>query len=131
MKNLRVSAGVLTRDGGEFLLGQRPKGKAFAGYWEFPGGKLEAGETEREALDRELNEELGIEVVEAKLWRVEHAVYPHASIELNFFHVSQWKNDPWGKEGQRIIWETLPLLNARPILPANKVIIEAMKELLC
>jgi 8-oxo-dGTP diphosphatase len=73
-----VAVGVLIRPGGDFLLTSRPAGKVYAGYWEFPGGKLEPGETVEQALQRELQEELGIVIGHAKPWKVEMVDYPHA-----------------------------------------------------
>jgi 8-oxo-dGTP diphosphatase len=82
---VRVAAAVLLRGDGVVLLAQRPAGKAYAGYWEFPGGKLEPGENPGEALTRELREELGIRVRRASPWFIQEFVYPHAHVELHFF----------------------------------------------
>jgi len=90
---VRVAAAVLLRPDGQVLLAQRPAGKPYAGYWEFPGGKLEPGETPRHALDRELDEELGIIVRRATPWLVQEFVYPHAHVELNFFRVFEWEGE--------------------------------------
>jgi 8-oxo-dGTP diphosphatase len=84
---VRVAAAVILRADGRVLLAQRPPGKAYAGYWEFPGGKLEPGESPRAALDRELHEELGLRVRRAAPWLVQRFVYPHAHVELHFFRV--------------------------------------------
>ena len=88
------------------LLAQRPAGKAYAGYWEFPGGKLEPGETPRAALDRELAEELGLAVRRAAPWLVQHFRYPHAHVELHFFRVFEWDGEPVGHDGQAFAWQT-------------------------
>jgi len=90
----RVAAAVILRGNGDVLLAQRPTGKAYAGYWEFPGGKLEPGETPRHALDRELREELGLEVTHAAPWFMQRYDYPHADVELNFFRVFAWTGEP-------------------------------------
>ena len=121
-----VAAGVLVRPDGEFLLAQRPATKAYAGYWEFPGGKLEAGETTSQALARELREELGIEVRSAHPWLTREYVYPHAAVRLHFCRVVQWDGDPRGLEGQALAWQRLPQLTVAPLLPANGPILRAL-----
>ncbi len=114
----RVAAGILLRDG-QFLLASRPAGKAYAGYWEFPGGKLEDGETPHDALCRELHEEMGITVTAATPWLVQRFVYPHAHVELHFFRVTGWEGTPHPKEGQQFAWQATGALTVSPILPAN------------
>src|SRR5206468_2527422 len=86
-KIVRVAAAVIMRHDGCVLLAQRPAGKPYAGYWEFPGGKLEIGESALAALERELHEELGITVTRAVPWMTQEFVYPHAHVELDFFRV--------------------------------------------
>jgi 8-oxo-dGTP diphosphatase len=127
---VRVAAAVLTRPGKEFLLTQRPPGKVYAGYWEFPGGKIETGEAAQAALARELEEELGIVVVQATPWQIVHFTYPHAEVELHFFHVTAWRGDPYGREGQDCSWQTLESCQALQVLPANDGILKALPELL-
>ena len=86
-----VAVGVLVRiSDGAFLLTSRPEGKPYAGYWEFPGGKRETGESILETLKRELLEEIGITVQNAQPWKQELFDYPHALVRLNFFKVTQW-----------------------------------------
>ena len=87
---VEVAAAVLQRPDGSFLLAQRPPDKIWSGYWEFPGGKIEPGETPYHALVRELREELGIEVETAYPWVTRIFAYPHATVRLNFFHVTKW-----------------------------------------
>lgn len=130
MKSVRVAAAVLTRSGKEFLLTQRPAGKVYAGYWEFPGGKIEAGETEQAALARELEEELGIVVECAAPWQIVHFTYPHAEVELHFFHVSAWQGEPYGREGQSCGWQTMESCRELLLLPANHGILKALPVLL-
>ncbi|MCL2871569.1 MAG: 8-oxo-dGTP diphosphatase MutT [Betaproteobacteria bacterium] len=130
MKAVRVAAAILTRSGKEFLLTQRPAGKVYAGYWEFPGGKIEAGETEQAALARELEEELGIVVERATPWQIVHFTYPHAEVELHFFHVSAWLGEPYGREGQNCGWQTLESCQELLLLPANHGILKALPVLL-
>lgn len=87
---VKVVAGVLFDSAGRFFLASRPEGKPYAGYWEFPGGKIEAGETPLAALQRELQEELGIQVQQCTPWIHKHFVYEHATVELSFFRVTAW-----------------------------------------
>src|SRR5262249_36996900 len=82
------AAAVLERADGSFLLAQRPAGKVYAGYWEFPGGKIEAGEAPDAALARELHEELGIDVASAYPWITRVYTYPHGTVRLRFFRVT-------------------------------------------
>jgi 8-oxo-dGTP diphosphatase len=113
-----VAVGVLIRPDGDFLLTSRPEGKVYAGYWEFPGGKLEAGETVLQALQRELQEELGITTLQAALWRTELVDYPHALVRLNFCKVSKWRGELQMREAQQFAWQRLPVQCA-PVLPGT------------
>jgi 8-oxo-dGTP diphosphatase len=108
--------GVLLDAEGRFLLTSRPEGKVYAGYWEFPGGKLEAGETVEQALRRELLEEIGVVIAAAEPWRVELVDYPHALVRLNFCKVCAWTGQLEMREGQRFAWASLPVAQA-PVLP--------------
>ncbi len=122
---LVVAAGVLLRDR-RFLMASRPRGKVYGGYWEFPGGKAEAGETPRTALIRELAEELGIEVVRADPWIVREHLYPHAHVRLHFFRVSAWCGEPHPHEGQRLAWLAPQDAPPEPMLPANGPVLRAL-----
>ena len=113
-----VAVGVLIDADGRFLLTSRPAGKVYAGYWEFPGGKLEAGESVEAALARELHEELGIAVGAVQPWRVELVDYPHALVRLHFCKVFAWRGEFEMREGQRMAWQTLPV-SVRPVLPGT------------
>jgi 8-oxo-dGTP diphosphatase len=113
-----VAVGVLIDPQGRFLLTSRPAGKVFAGYWEFPGGKLEPGETVDQALRRELHEELGITIGAATPWHVELMDYPHARVRLHFCKVFRWHGEFQMREGQAMAWETLPV-QTRPLLPGT------------
>lgn len=124
---LRVAAAVLVRDDGKVLLAQRLAGTPYPGYWEFPGGKLEAGETARDALVRELDEELGIAVTRAVPWLVQRYVYPHAHVELSFFRVFGWRGIPRGRDGQAIAWQTPGAFEVAPLLPANTVVLRSLE----
>jgi 8-oxo-dGTP diphosphatase len=118
-----VAVGVLVRADGAFLLTTRPPGKAYAGYWEFPGGKLEPGETVLQALARELYEELGIRIAAAEPWRVEVVDYPHALVRLNFCKVLQWSGALQMREGQAFSWEQLPVA-VFPVLPGTVPVLD-------
>ena len=104
-KIVEVAAAVLQRLDGTFLLAQRPANKIWPGYWEFPGGKIEHGETPRHALIRELREELGIEVETAYPWVTRIFTYPHATVRLNFFRVTEWSGELHPHEGQQFAWQ--------------------------
>ena len=122
----RVAAAVIER-GGEVLLAQRPPGKVYAGYWEFPGGKLERGEAPRDALVRELREELGLHVREASPWLVQRYLYPHADVELHFFRVRAFDGEPVGHDGQAFAWQDPHAIDVAPLLPANTRVLAALR----
>ncbi len=112
-----VAVGILMKPDGDILFGQRPPGKPYAGYWEFPGGKVEAGESIADALKREFLEELGVEILSAEPWcGVEH-VYPHAHVRLHFYISREWRGEPQSLEGQAFAWQGKVQLE--PILPAT------------
>lgn len=123
---LEVVAAVILKPDGQFLLAERPPGKIYAGFWEFPGGKVEAGETPHAALARELHEELGIEVDEATPWLTRIYTYPHATVRLNFFRVTRWHGEAHGKENQRLAWQATDAVTVAPLLPANGPILRAL-----
>jgi 8-oxo-dGTP diphosphatase len=115
-----VAVGVLTRDDGSFLLAERPHGKPMAGYWEFPGGKVEAGESVFDALVREFDEELGLRIVHASSWVQRVVVYPHATVRLHFWRSfgagTGWAGEPVAREGQAFRWERIDSLTTGPWL---------------
>ena len=113
-----VAVGVLIDAEGRFLLTSRPAGKVFAGYWEFPGGKLEAGETVEQALKRELHEEIGIDIGAVQPWKVELMDYPHARVRLHFCKVYEWRGAFEMRERQAMAWQTLPV-TVSPVLPGT------------
>lgn len=113
-----VAVGVLFDAAGRFLLTSRPQGKVYADYWEFPGGKLERGETVAAALRRELHEELGITIGEPQPWKVELVDYPHARVRLHFCKVTAWQGDFEMREGQQMAWQQLPV-EVAPVLPGT------------
>jgi 8-oxo-dGTP diphosphatase len=118
-----VAVGVLIAADGRFLLTSRPVGKVYAGYWEFPGGKLEAGETVEQALRRELQEEIGITIGQAHAWRDALVDYPHALVRLHFCKVFDWSGTLHMHEGQQFSWEHLPVRCA-PVLPGTVPVLE-------
>jgi 8-oxo-dGTP diphosphatase len=122
-KVTEVAVGVLIRPDGAFLLTSRPKGKVYEGYWEFPGGKLEAGESVQQALQRELLEELGIVIGEAQPWKVELVDYPHALVRLNFCKVMVWTGELQMREGQQFSWQRLPV-QVVPVLPGTVPVLQ-------
>ena len=126
MTIVRVAAAVITRSDGCVLLAQRPTGKPYAGYWEFPGGKLEPGESAMGALTRELKEELGITVTRAAPWIAQEFVYPHAHVELDFFRVLGWIGEPFGHDGQAFAWQKPGAFDVAPLLPANTRVLAAL-----
>ena len=113
-----VAVGVLIDASGAFLLTSRPPGKVYAGYWEFPGGKLETGETVEQALRRELEEEIGLTIGPAQAWRAELVDYPHALVRLHFCKVFEWTGVLQMREGQNHRWERLPV-GCAPVLPGT------------
>lgn len=124
---IEVVAAVLTRPSGEVMLASRPADKVYAGYWEFPGGKVEAGESLEHALARELKEELGIEAVRATRWITRVFAYPHATVRLNFFRVWDWQGEPHPHEGQTFAWDDPAAHSVEPLLPANFPILKALQ----
>lgn len=125
-KIVEVAAAVILRKDGTFLLGRRPPGGFYAGYWEFPGGKIEAGETAFQALSRELHEELGIEVNTAHPWIVREFVYAHAHVRLHFFRVTDWVGEPRQLQHDALAWETPDRAGVAPMLPANAPVLAAL-----
>ena len=127
MKITDVAAAIIFRDDGQYLLGQRGPGTFYPGYWEFPGGKVEAGETPHDAIVRELHEELGIEVIEATPWIVREHVYEHAHVRLHFFRVTQWHGELRDHVHTALVWQQPAAPTASPMLPANGPLFAALK----
>ena len=127
-KHTEVAVGVLIRESdGALLITSRPAGKPRAGWWEFPGGKLEAGETVEDALRRELQEELGITIRNCIAWKVTEHDYPHALVRLHWCKVTQWSGDFEMREGQDMSWQQLPL-TVRPVLEGSLPVLEWLSE---
>jgi 8-oxo-dGTP diphosphatase len=121
-----VAAAVIERPDGSFLLAQRPRGKVYEGYWEFPGGKVEPGEPNTLALDRELREELGIDVELAYPWITRVHTYAHATVRLHFYRVVRWRGEPRPRERQVLSWQRCSELAVAPMLPANAPVLKAL-----
>jgi 8-oxo-dGTP diphosphatase len=132
---VEVAVGVLIDGAGAVLLGQRPEGKPYAGYWEFPGGKVEAGETLFAALSRELQEEIDLRIDQADEFMVLEHDYPHAYVRLHICLVKSWQGQPRGLENQALGWlnikdiDQLGIAGFDPVLPATLPILEKLKSL--
>ena len=126
-KHTEVAVGILIRADGALLLSTRPEGKAYAGYWEFPGGKIEAGETVEQALRRELVEELGVTIAAAEVWKVTEHDYPHALVRLHWCKVTQWTGEFEMREGQQMAWQQLPL-DVAPVLPGALPVLQWLSD---
>lgn len=122
-----VAVGILLRDNGDFLLTTRPPGAYYEGYWEFPGGKLEAGESVDQALRRELYEELGIIIGSTKVWQIVEHDYPHALVRLHCCIVPEWAGELEMREGQNMSWQRLPP-TVEPILPTALSVLRWLGE---
>jgi 8-oxo-dGTP diphosphatase len=125
-----VAAGILLDSQQRFLMGQRPVGKPYAGYWEFPGGKVEAGESLFQTLQRELQEELGITIHgSVDLMTIEHD-YPHAYVRIHVSVIRDWSGEPTGCENQALSWQDLnrDQLSVDPLLPAALPMIQELKQ---
>jgi len=126
-KTIDVAVGILINAQNQFLLTSRPPGKVYEGYWEFPGGKLEANETVAQALARELEEELGLQIEDVQLWRQQLVDYPHALVRLNFCKVSRWQGTLEMREGQNHAWQSLPVAVV-PVLPGTVPVLTWLAE---
>lgn len=122
-----VAVGVLIRPDGDFLLTSRPADKVYAGYWEFPGGKFEPGESLQQALQRELHEELGIHIDRIEPWRQELVDYPHALVRLHFCKVWHWTGELQMREAQSFAWQCLPV-SVSPVLPGTVPVLQWLAE---
>lgn len=125
MKWTPVVAGILL-DGGRFLAVQRPEGKPLAGFWEFPGGKIENGETPEQALIRELTEEIGVRPLEFALWKEKQKEYPEVRVKLHFYLVHAFSGHPLPLEGQKMEWVTPDTAISMPFLEADLEIVHAL-----
>ena len=126
-KRVEVAAGVLMRGDGHYLLGQRAMDTVYAGYWEFPGGKVEAGESPAAALCRELDEELGIRVTHLRPWLYREHRYEHAHVQLHFFEVVAWQGEIMPRVHADLAWVAPGAPAPAPMLPANGPILKALR----
>lgn len=122
-----VAVAVLIRADGSVLLAKRPRSKVYAGYWEFPGGKVEPGEAVEAALAREIREELSLEIDRAYPWITQVFTYPHATVRLNFFRVTAWRGEPHLREHEGAAWEQPDSVSVAPLLPANGPVLKALR----
>ena len=128
VRRTEVAVGILIREeDGALLLTSRPIGKVRAGWWEFPGGKIETGETVEQALRRELIEELGVTIGPAQVWKVTEHDYPHALVRLHWCKVTEWSGEFEMREGQIMAWQQLPL-QVRPVLPGAYPVLQWLAE---
>ncbi len=132
LKKITQVAVAILQKNGEVLLASRPQGKGWAGWWEFPGGKIEANETSEHALSRELQEELGITPTQVQQWLTRRFDYPatHDSLAktvlLHFYFVTAWAGELSAKEGQQLSWQNPQNITVSPVLPANAPIMQAL-----
>ena len=122
-----VAVGILIRPNGDFLMTTRPAGKAYAGHWEFPGGKLEANETVEQALQRELQEEINVVIEDVRIWRSCVVDYPHALVRLTFCKVSAWTGQLHMRESQQFAWQSLPVQVA-PVLAGTIPVLQWLES---
>ncbi len=123
---IEVAVAVITRSDGSFLLARRPEGKPYAGYWEFPGGKVEPGESSLHALNRELMEELGIHIELAYPWITRVFTYAHATVRLYFYKLVKWHGELHAYENQELFWQSAGAVGVAPMLPANVPVLRAL-----
>jgi len=123
---IKVVVAVIAKSDGSFLLARRPKNKPYRGYWEFPGGKIESGESHLHALSRELMEELGIQIELSYPWITRVHTYSHATVQLFFYRVLKWYGEPYAKEGQELSWQLATTIKVAPLLPANIPVLRAL-----
>ena len=124
---IEVAVAVILRADGSFLLASRPEGKPYAGYWEFPGGKVHSGEPLLHALKRELQEELDIIVQHAYRWITRTFSYPHGTVRLCFFRILEWHGEPRPCENQQLSWQYTGHVDVEPLLPANAPVLRALE----
>ena len=126
MKHFHVAAGILRDAAGRILITKRLRDSSFDGLWEFPGGKIGAGETPSDALRRELAEELGIDVTASQPYMDLHHEYADRTVDLEFFLVTAWQGEPTGLEGQGVRWVNASELDPDELLPADAPVVTAL-----
>lgn len=127
-KEITVVAGILWKDD-RVLAVRRPQGKPWAGYWEFPGGKVESGETLEQALKRELHEELGVHPLQTEFWRHVSHLYPDLLVQLHFYHIRSFQGVPRSLEGHLLEWMAPAQAPEKPFLEADAAIVRDLKQL--
>ena len=125
-KITEVAVAIFIKPDGSFLLSSRPEGKPYPGYWEFPGGKIETGETVLQAMKRELMEELNVAITKAAPWFSFMMHYTHATVRLHCWRVSEWHGEMRGLEGQKFEWQRLDAITVAPTLPGCVPIFKAL-----
>jgi len=125
---IRVVAGILRDDNGCVLIAERIGDQAFAGLWEFPGGKIKDGEESLSALKREIDEELGIEILQPTLFMSLDHDYPDGSVSIDFYLINDWSNKPEGRDGQALRWVSPDALEEDLLLPADGPVIRALRQ---
>lgn len=131
-KIVEVAVAILQKQNGEFLMASRPNGKGWAGWWEFPGGKIETNESPEQALTRELQEELGVTPTKIQPWTKRQYDYPAThdaearTVLLHFYFVLDWLGELTPLEGQSLAWQSAGNLTVSPVLPANAPIMQAL-----
>ena len=128
VNHFHVAAGILRDTAGRVLISERLCDGPFNGLWEFPGGKIGAGESAADALQRELAEEIGVTVTAAQPFMELHHKYPDRTVDLEFFLVTGWRGEPAGLEGQGIRWVVLEKLEPEDLLPADAPVVEALRR---
>ncbi len=132
VKVVQVGVAIIQKPDGQFLMASRPAGKGWAGWWEFPGGKIEADETPEQGLSRELQEELGIAPTKMQVWLIRRYDYPATpdsmakTVQLHFYFVTEWQGELTPLEGQQLSWQTPANITVSPVLPANAPIMQAL-----
>lgn len=127
MKTIRVVAGVILKDSA-FLLGLRTKGAHLEGFWEFPGGKVDEGETDEEALRRELSEELDIAVTVGPLINEVTHAYPEKTVHLLFYEITDYSGEPKALVHDELAWVTIEAVEAYALPPADAPLIDCLRK---
>ena len=123
---IEVVVAVMIKSDGSFLLARRPESKPCEGYWEFPGGKIELDESHLQALNRELMEELGIQIELSYPWITLVHTYSHATVHLYFYRIERWHGEPYAKENQELSWQFADNIKVTPMLPTNVPVLRAL-----
>jgi len=123
---IEVVVAVIIKPDTSFLLTRRPESKPCGGYWEFPGGKIEPGESRPHALNRELMEELGIQIELSYPWITLIYTYSHATVQLFFYRIEKWHGEPYAKENQELSWQFADDIKVAPMLPTNVPVLRAL-----